>query len=102
MAGRSLRAILILIGRGIFPEFPFSQPSRREGTLAGRRIVAMLVGGVLSAGGALAITLLSLLGTPGALLSAALWLLLRIPASGWARRRVAAAAEELELATSSE
>jgi hypothetical protein len=90
--------LLLLTGRGLFPDFPFSRPTRSEGQAGGRRFVTMFLGGLIAAAGSAVITLLSLLGVPGLAAGIALALLLRFPISAWTKLRVTRAAEQLELA----
>lgn len=92
----ALGDLLILLAKVIFPDFPFSRPSR-GGTVEGRRVVLMLLGGVASSLATALVFGLSLLGTRGALAGAALFFLLRFPAAFLARRRAAHAAARLEL-----
>lgn len=89
--------LLILVGRGMMPEFPFSRPSRAEGQDTGRRTVVMLLGGLAAGFGTAVITVSGLLGITGAAAGAALLFAARLPAAAWARRRVAQAAIGLEL-----
>jgi hypothetical protein len=88
--------LLLLLGKGLFPEFPFSRP-RAQSTGSGRTALS-LVGALLSSLLTGAVLLFALLGPLGAWAGAATFALLRIPAGLWARRRTAAAAEGLELA----
>jgi hypothetical protein len=93
----ALGDLLILLAKVIFPDFPFSRPSR-SGSMEGRRVVLMLLGGLASGLATALVFGLDLLGTPGALAGAALFFLLRFPAVYLARRRAADAAARLELA----
>ena len=97
----ALGDLLVIFGKGIFPDFPFSR-SRGEAGVGSARLVLNLIGGVVSGLMTLLVFLLGLLGPPGALAGAAGFFLLRFPAASWARRRTAAAAEELELGGSAE
>ncbi len=92
--------LLILMGKGTFPDFPFSQ-LRQEGGAGASRTVLSLVAGLIAGGATLAVFLFNLLGLRGILAGAAVFALLHIPAGLWARRRTAAAAEGLELVASS-
>lgn len=92
--------LLILFGRAIFPEFPFSRPSRADAT-TGRRVVLILSGtlvsGVLTGGMYAAERFV-----PHGIFVVMLGLIvLRFPLGWWMRRRVAAAAEDIELAAGS-
>lgn len=89
--------LLILFGRGMAPDFPFSRASRSEGQDAGRRTVLMLFGGLAAGIGTAIVTVSGLFGIAGAAAGAAILLAARVPATAWARRRVAAAAVGLEL-----
>jgi hypothetical protein len=89
--------LLLVAGKIVFPEFPFSQPSRREGGAAGGRMLVILSGSLVSGLGT-ALFLVSQRFLP----SSVLWvlaslLLLHLPAAVWARRRAARAAAGLEL-----
>lgn len=96
----ALGDLLILMGKGTFPDFPFSQ-LRQEGGAGASRTALTLVAGVIAGGATLAVSLFGLLGLRGILAGAAVFALLRIPAGRWAHRRAAAAAEGLELTASS-
>jgi hypothetical protein len=89
--------LLILIGRGMAPDFPFSRPSRSEGRDAGRRTVLMLFGGLAAGIGTAIVAVSGRFGMAGAAAGAAILLAARVPATAWTRRRVAAAAVGLEL-----
>jgi hypothetical protein len=93
--------LLVILGKGIFPDFPFSRP-RGEAGVGSARLVLNLLGGLVSGLVTTLVFLLGLLGTPGVLAGAAGFFLLRFPAAYWARRRTAAAAEGLELGGSAE
>jgi hypothetical protein len=94
----ALGDLLVLLGKAMFPDFPFSRP-RIEGASGSARLGLTLVGSLMS-GVTTALTLgFGRFGAPGALAGAAFFALLHIPVSLWARRRVAAAAEGLELAS---
>jgi hypothetical protein len=93
----ALGDLLIVLGKGIFPDFPFSRP-RGEGGGAGSRTALTLVGGLVSGAAAGLLFLSEWLEITGVAAGAALFALLHVPASLWARRRAAAAAAELELA----
>jgi hypothetical protein len=93
----ALGDLLVVLGKAMFPDFPFSR-MRMEGGRAGSRAALTLVGGLVS-GVAAALTFgFGWFGVSGALAGAAAFALLHIPVSLWARRRAAAAAERLELA----
>ncbi len=89
--------LLIVLGKGIFPDFPFSRP-RAEGGAAGSRTALTLVGSLVSGVATALVLLCEWLGIPGLLAGAAGLALLHVPASLWARRRAAGAAEGTELA----
>jgi len=92
--------LLILLGRALFPEFPFTRPSRADAT-SGRRMVLVLCGTLLSGlltGGMYAA---SRFLPHGYVLVIAGLVALRFPVQAWMRRRVAAAAEDIELASGS-
>jgi hypothetical protein len=94
----ALGDVLIVLGKALFPDFPFSR-IRMEGGGGGSRAALTLVGGLVG-GAATALTFgFGRFEAPGALAGAALFALLHIPAVLWARRRAAASAEELELAS---
>jgi len=92
----ALGDLLVLLGKGIFPDFPFSRP-RAEGGASGARTALTLVGATVSGLFTGVIFVCSLWGAAGALAGAAVFFLLRFPAAFWVRRRAAAAAESLEL-----
>jgi hypothetical protein len=92
----ALGDLLVLLGKGIFPDFPFSRP-RAEGGASGARTALTLVGATVSGLFTGVVFVCSLWGTPGALAGAAVFALLRFPAAFWVRRRATAAAESLEL-----
>lgn len=89
--------LLILVGRGIAPDFPFSRASRTDGQDAGRRTVLMLFGGLAAGIGTAIVAVSGRLGIAGAAAGAAILLTARVPVTAWTRRRVAAAAIGLEL-----
>jgi hypothetical protein len=91
----TLGDLLVVLGKAMFPDFPFSRP-RMEGGGGGSRAALTLVGSLVG-GAATALTFgFGEFGAPGALAGAALFALLHIPVALWARRRAAAAAEQLE------
>jgi hypothetical protein len=89
--------LLILIGRGLFPGFPFSRPARMEGESGDRRVLVILMGAMISALGGFVLWLFGLAGLVGMALAVAMLLAARWPAAVWMRRRVGSAAESLEL-----
>jgi len=89
--------LLIVAGKGIFPDFPFSQ-SRAEG--GGSRTVLALLGALFGAVATAAVVVSGLFGVAGALAGAACFALLHVPAGIWARRRATTAAERLEMTAS--
>lgn len=89
--------LLLLIGRGMMPDFPFSVPSRSEGQATGRRTTVMILGGLASGLGTALISLAVWFGIAGAAVALAVLIAARFPAAAWARRRVAEAAVGLEL-----
>jgi hypothetical protein len=94
----ALGDLLVVAGKALFPAFPFSR-QRTEGGGSSARIGLTLIGS-LTSGVLTALTLgFGWFGAPGALAGAALFALLHVPVSLWARRRVAEAAERLELAS---
>ncbi len=88
--------LLIVAGKGVFPDFPFSQ-SRTEGGGSGARTALALLGGVFGGIATAGVLVSGLFGVPGALTGAACFALLHLPAGIWARRRATAAAESLEM-----
>ena len=88
--------LLILLGRGLIPDFPFSRSSRTEGQNTGRRTVVLLWGALAASVGTALITLAAHFGTAGMAVGTAFLLSLRVLAARWARRRVAEAAEAVE------
>lgn len=93
----ALGDLLVISGKALFPDFPFSRLSRTQGGAGGERFALMLIGSVLAGLATAAIFALDLLGPEGALAGAALFVLLRFPALHWARRRATAAAARMEL-----
>ncbi|MEO8432936.1 MAG: hypothetical protein ABI592_15635, partial [Acidobacteriota bacterium] len=93
--------LLILAGRALFPEFPFSRPLRAEEQMSGRRMALLLIGGLVSGLSTAVLYVFGRWGRPGTLAAIALLVAARFPAASWMRRRVAAAAEGLELEASS-
>ncbi len=89
--------LLLVAGKIVFPEFPFSQPSRREGGAAGGRILVILSGSLVSGLGTVLFFLSQRFFPSGALWVLSSLLLLHLPAAVWARRRAARAAAGLEL-----
>jgi hypothetical protein len=87
--------LLVVLGKTIFPGFPFSRP-RVEGK-GGSRAERTFLGSLLSGCATGLLYLFARQGTAGILAGAALFALLHIPLSIWARRRTAAAAADLEL-----
>ncbi len=92
--------LMVLLGKGLFPEFPFSRPARSEGGAGGQRTASLLTGGLISGIAVGAIFGFGHFGTTGVLTGAAFFGLLRFPAAAWARRRAARAVEFLELSYS--
>jgi hypothetical protein len=93
----ALGDLLIVLGKALFPDFPFSR-ARAEGGGGSSRAAMTLVGSLV-AGAATALTLgFGWFGAPGAAAGAAIFALLHIPVVLWTRRRTAAAAQEIELA----
>jgi hypothetical protein len=92
----ALGDLLVVLGKGLFPDFPFSRP-RLVGRGGSGRFVLMLLGSFVSGIATALVFGFGVFAAPGALAGAALFALLHIPATLWARRRVAAAAEGLEL-----
>jgi hypothetical protein len=94
----ALGDLLVVLGKAMFPDFPFSRPRMEGGggsSRAGLTLVGSLVGGA-----ATALTFgFGRFGTAGALAGAAFFALLHVPVVLWTRRRAASAAEELELAS---
>ncbi|MDQ6892154.1 MAG: hypothetical protein M3167_05685 [Acidobacteriota bacterium] len=88
--------LLILAGRGIFPEFPFSRPGGAEST-TGRRMVVLLVGSFASAVVTAALYQLARRGNVGMAAAIGLLAVAHFPVGAWMRRRVETAADELEL-----
>ncbi|HVR97510.1 MAG TPA: hypothetical protein VMW27_12910 [Thermoanaerobaculia bacterium] len=88
---------VVIVGKAMFPEFPFSQP-RIEGAVGGSRIALMLLGGLISGVTTGLLYVSRLFGNAGILATIAVLVLLRFPAWRVARRRAAAAAAHLELA----
>jgi hypothetical protein len=88
--------LVIVAGRGVFPEFPFSRPGGPE-SATGRRIAVMLAGSLASAAATAGIWLLARRGNLGTAAAIVLLVAAHFPAALWMRRRVAAAAEDLEL-----
>lgn len=93
----ALGDLLVLLGKGLFPDFPFSRP-RSEGGMGSSRLVLTLIGSLVSGVATALVSLSRWFGIPGLLAGAALCLLLRLPASWWASRRAAGAAAGLEMA----
>jgi hypothetical protein len=95
----ALGDLLVVAGKGMFPDFPFSQSRTNEGGSGARTALALMgsvFGGVTTAG----VFAFGLYGIPGALAGAAFFTVLHIPAGMWARRRATAAAESLEMTAS--
>jgi hypothetical protein len=97
----ALGDLLVIAGKAVFPDFPFSRLSKTQGGAGGERFALMLIGSVLAGLATAAVFALDRLGWEGALAGAALFALLRFPALHWARRRTAAAAARMELVGSS-
>jgi hypothetical protein len=96
----ALGDLLLLLGKGVFPDFPFSQLRQEGGGAGASRTALTLVAGLIAGAATLTVFLFGLLGLRGILTGAAVFALLRLPAGRWAHRRAAAAAEWLELASS--
>lgn len=92
--------LLILFGRALFPEFPFSRASRADAR-SGRRMVLILCGTALSGVLTGAMYLTGRFVPHGILLVVGGLVVLRFPVAAWMRRRVASAAEDIELAAGS-
>lgn len=93
----ALGDLLVIAGKAVFPEFPFSRLSKTQAGAGGERFVLLLIGSLLAGLATGVVYALDLLGWEGALAGAALFTLLRFPALGLARRRTAAAAARMEL-----
>ena len=89
--------LMVLLGKGLFPEFPFSRAAKNEGEAGGQRMVTALIGGLIGGVAAGLIAAFGHFGTTGVLVGAAFFGLLRFPAAAWARRRAARAVKSLEL-----
>jgi hypothetical protein len=90
--------LLILVGKGFYPDFPFSRPrggAGLSGERTARALVCATVCGICSG----LLYLASLWGARGVLAGAGVFFLLRFPVAFWTRRRVIRAAEDLELGT---
>ncbi len=87
--------LLLVLGKAFFPDFPFSR-QRVEGKGSSRAELTFLAS-LLSGGATALLSLFAWMGTAGLLGGAALFALLHLPATLWARRRSAAAAADLEL-----
>jgi hypothetical protein len=92
----ALGDLLVVLGKGLFPDFPFSR-ARLVGRGGSNRLVLTLLGSFVSGIATALVFGFGVFAAPGALAGAALFALLHIPATLWARRRAAAAAEGLEL-----
>lgn len=92
----ALGDLLVVLGKALFPDFPFSR-QRTEGAAGGSRIVLTLIGSMVSGLATLAVFVFGWYGAAGALAGTAVFALLHVPASLWARRRAAAAAQDLEM-----
>ena len=88
--------LLVLVGRGLLPEFPFSRPARSDGA-GGRRMVMILLGTLLSGVGILAMWTLDRFASYGVVIAIAGMAVLHLPAAVWMRRRGSAAARDIEL-----
>ena len=88
--------LVILAGRGIFPEFPFSRAGGAEST-TGRRMAVMLAGSFVSAAATAALYFVARRGNLEMAAAVVLLLLAHVPVGLWTRRRVGAAADGLEL-----
>ena len=93
----ALGDLLVIAGKAVFPDFPFSRLSKTQGGAGGERFVLMLIGSLLAGLATAAVFALDLLGWKGTLAGAGLFALLRFPALHWARRRTADAAARMEL-----
>ena len=96
----ALGDLLVVFGKAMFPDFPFSRP-RIEGASGSARVGLTLVGSLVSAAATALVLGFGGFGAPGAA-GAAFFALLHIPVYLWARPRVAAAAEGLEMAAAAE
>jgi hypothetical protein len=92
--------LLILTGRALFPEFPFTRPSRVDAT-SGRRMVLVLCGTLLSSALTGAMYAADRFLPYGYVVVIAGLVVLRFPVQWWMLRRVTAAAEDIELAAGS-
>ena len=90
--------LMLQLGKGFYPAFPFSQPSQAEGAESGQRTASILLAGLASTGiGVLATVGFGRFGTPGYLTGALVFGLLHFPVAAWARRRSERAIDRLEL-----
>jgi hypothetical protein len=92
--------LLVVISKGMIPDFPFSQSRTDEGGGSGARTALAMMGIVFGGVTTAVVFLFGLFGTPGALAGAAFFVLLHIPIGIWTRRRATAAAESLEMTAS--
>jgi hypothetical protein len=91
--------LCLILGKVLFPEFPFSEPSSGDGATSGRHFGSALLGGLVSGGGVAAISFCLHFGAPGIAAGGLAAVVLHLPASLWARRRTRRAAARLDLAS---
>jgi hypothetical protein len=91
--------LVLLLGKVMFPEFPFSLPATGAGATTGRRFGSVMLGLPASGAGTAAILGFQHFGAPGIASGAVAALALHGPAYLWARRRARRAAEHLDLAS---
>jgi hypothetical protein len=90
--------LVLVLGKGTFPEFPFSRAAKSAGGSSGERFARTLIGMPVSGVGAAAVLACQRFGAPGIAFGGLAAVVLHLPAFLWARRRTRRAAAELDLA----
>jgi hypothetical protein len=90
--------LFLLLGKVMYPDFPFSRAVAGAGATAGRRVGGFMFGALLSAAGTAAIRFCQHFGAPGIAWGCLAAVALHGPAFLWARRRTRRAAAHLDLA----
>jgi hypothetical protein len=89
--------LLLLLGKAAFPDFPFSRAAR-SGQRMGPQFAGYMIAGLASGAGTVLVLVCRRLGDGWLLSLALLFVVLHLPATGYARRRARQAAAKLDLA----
>jgi hypothetical protein len=89
--------LLLVLGKAMYPEFPFSRAPRKAGETAGGSFLRTMTGLPVAIAGTVAAAVCHRYGARGVAIGGAAAVLLHLPAYRLARRRTGQAATELDL-----